>query len=130
MKYTTDVENAEEFFKKINKSRMFTCKKSISGLSARYNGTFTLFANPKINLIKHADKKVEINILPSISLIAVSVLFTLFFWAIGIVAIILDKFSIPVLIVIFLLPSILWIFQTALSRHINKQIIKEIEKLI
>ena len=130
MKYTTDVESTEEFFEKLNKSRMFTCKKSISGLSARYNGTFTLFANPKINLIKQSDKKVEIDILPSVSLIAVSVLFTLFFWAIGIVGIVLDKFSVPAVIVICLLPSIIWIFQTALSRHINKLIISEIEKLI
>lgn len=130
MKYTTDVESTEEFFEKINKNRMFTCKKSSSGLSARYNGAFTLFANPKINLIKQSDKKVEIDILPSVSLIAVSVLFTLFFWAIGIAGIVLDKFSVPIVIVIFLLPSIIWIFQTALSRHINKLIISEIEKLI
>lgn len=130
MKYTTDVENTEEFFEKINKNRMFTCKKSVSGQSARYNGTFTLFANPKINLIKHSDKKVEIDILPSISLIAISILFTLFFWAIGIVGIVLDKFSIPIVIVIFLLPSVIWIFQTALSRHINRLIISEIEKMI
>lgn len=130
MKYTTDVESTEEFFEKINKNRMFTCKKSSSGLSARYNGAFTLFANPKINLIKQSNKKVEIDILPSVSLIAVSVLFTLFFWAIGIAGIVLDKFSVPIVIVIFLLPSIIWIFQTALSRHINKLIISEIEKLI
>lgn len=130
MKYTADVESTEDFFEKINKNRMFTCRKSISGLSARYNGAFTLFANPKINLIKQSDKKVEIDILPSISLIAVSVLFTLFFWAIGIVGIVLDKFSVPAIIVIFLLPSILWIFQAVLSRHINHLIISEIEKLI
>lgn len=130
MKYTSDVENAEKFFEKINKSRMFTCKKSISGLSARYNGVFTLFANPKINLIKISDKQIEINILPCISLITVSVLFTLFFWIIGTVGIILNKFSIPIVMAIFLLPSIIWIFQTALSRHINKLIINEIEKLM
>ena len=58
MKYILDVANADEFFKKVKKNRMFSGEKSVSGLSLKYNGVFTLVANPKINLVKKNDTQI------------------------------------------------------------------------
>ncbi len=123
MKYILDVANADELFEKAKKNRMFSGEKSVSGLSLKYNGVFTLVANPKINLVKKSDTQIEIHILPGWLMPVIAAAFTLFFWALGITAIVTDKLNIPVIILVFLLPSLLWILQAVFNKVINKQII-------
>lgn len=123
MKYILDVANADELFEKAEKNKMFSGEKSVSGLSLKYNGVFTLVANPKINLVKKSDTQIEIHILPGWLMPVIAAAFTLFFWALGITAIVTDKLNIPVIILVFLLPSLLWILQAVFNKVINKQII-------
>lgn len=123
MKYILDVANADEFFKKVKKNKMFFGEKSVSGLSLKYNGVFTLVANPKINLVKKNDTQIEIHILSGWLMPVIAAAFTLFFWALGITAIVTAKLNIPVIILVFLLPSLLWILQAVFNKVINKQMI-------
>lgn len=123
MKYILDVANADEFFKKVEKNKMFSGEKSVSGLSLKYNGVFTLVANPKINLVKKNDMQIEIHILSGWLMPVIAAAFTLFFWALGITAIVTAKLNIPVIILVFLLPSLLWILQAVFNKVINKQMI-------
>lgn len=123
MKYILDVANADEFFKKVEKNKMFSGEKSVSGLSLKYNGVFTLVANPKINLVKKNDTQIEIHILSGWLMPVIAAAFTLFFWALGITAIVTAKLNIPVIILVFLLPSLLWILQAVFNKVINKQMI-------
>lgn len=123
MKYILDVANTDEFFKKVKKNRMFSGEKSVYGLSLKYNGVFTLVANPKINLVKKNDMQIEIHILSGWLMPVIAAAFTLFFWALGITAIVTAKLNIPVIILVFLLPSLLWILQAVFNKVINKQII-------
>lgn len=123
MKYILDVANADEFFKKVEKNKMFFGEKSVSGLSLKYNGVFTLVANPKINLVKKNDTQIEIHILSGWLMPVIAAAFTLFFWALGITAIVTAKLNIPVIILVFLLPSLLWILQAVFNKVINKQMI-------
>lgn len=123
MKYILDVANADEFFKKVEKNKMFSGEKSVSGLSLKYNGVFTLVANPKINLVKKSDTQIEIHILSGWLMPVIAAAFTLFFWALVITAIVTDKLNIPVIILVFLLPSLLWILQAVFNKVINKQMI-------
>lgn len=129
MKYILDVANADEFFKKAEKSKMFSGEKSVSGLSLKYNGVFTLVANPKINLVKKSDTQIEIHILSGWLMPVIAAAFTLFFWGLGITAIVTDKLNIPVIILVFLLPSLLWILQAVFNKVINKQIINLLKNI-
>lgn len=128
MKFNVTVCDADSLLEKVEKSKMFTSKKSVSGLSVRYNGVFTIIGNPKINLIKISDTEIKADILPSILLVLICVVSTLFFWAIAVYAIVTSKLNIPVIIFVFLLPSLIWILQYVFNKEIAKQVREELEK--
>lgn len=128
MKYILTVNDSKQYFEKLEKSRMFICKKSLSGLSLRYNGIFTLIGNPKINLSKLSDTEIEIHIIPGFFLPIVSAAFTIFFWILGAFLIINSSLNTALIILIFLLPSVMWILQIIFNRATNKQILMELKK--
>ena len=128
MKYTLEVKDTDKLFEKIEKSKMFTSKKSVSGLSVKYNGVFTIIANPKINLIKISDTEIAVDVLPGIMLNLISAAFTVFFWALGIVGIVTSRLNTPLIILAFLLPSILWILQLVFNKEVTDQVLEELEK--
>lgn len=128
MKFNLTVSDVNSLFDKIEKSKMFASKKSVSGLSVRYNGVFTIIGNPKINLIKISDTEIKVDILPSVLLVLISVVSTLFFWAIAVFAIVTSKLNIPVIILVFLLPSLIWTLQYVFNKEIAKQVKEELEK--
>lgn len=128
MKKTLNVYNANEFFNSIRNDEMFSVKEDEFGLTARYNGVFGLLESPRIRVTKLDEKSAQIIISPSILLIITSTFFTLFFWAIAILGIILNKLNTPIIIGVFLLPSIMWVLGIISSRKINKMILDEFEK--
>lgn len=130
MKYTLTLNDSEQYFEKLEKNKLFTCKKSISGLSLSYNGIFTLIGNPKINLNKLSDTEIEINIIPNAFLPIISIAFTVFFWILGALLLINTKLNIALIILIFLLPSVIWILQIIFNREVRKQILTELKKEI
>ncbi|MDE6156415.1 MAG: hypothetical protein K2F67_08265, partial [Eubacterium sp.] len=93
-----------------------------------YNDVFTIIGNPKINLIKISDTEIKADILPSILLVLICVVSTLFFLAIAVYAIVTSKLNIPVIIFVFLLPSLIWILQHVFNKEIAKQVREELEK--
>ncbi len=128
MKYTMTVNNSEQYIEKLEKSKMFTFKKSISGLSLRYNGIFTLIGNQKINVIKLSDTEIEINIISGAFIPVISSMFTIFFWALGIALLIKSSLNILLIILIFLLPSVIWILQYIFNKTVNNQILTDLKK--
>ncbi|MDE5985087.1 MAG: hypothetical protein K2H13_07535 [Eubacterium sp.] len=128
MKFNLTVRDVDLLFDRVEKSKMFTSKKSVSGLSVRYNDVFTIIGNPKINLIKISDTEIKADILPSILLVLICVVSTLFFLAIAVYAIVTSKLNIPVIIFVFLLPSLIWILQHVFNKEIAKQVREELEK--
>ena len=128
MKKTLNVYNANEFFNSIRNDEMFSVKEDEFGLTARYNGVFGLLESPRIRITKLDEKSAQIIISPSILLIITSTFFTLFFWAIALLGIILNKLNTPIIIGVFLLPSIMWVLGIISSRKINKMILDEFEK--
>ena len=128
MRKTINVYNANEFFNSIRNDEMFSVKEDEFGLTARYNGVFGLLESPRIRATKLNEKSAQIIISPSILLIITSTFFTLFFWAIALLGIILNKLNIPIIIGVFLLPSIMWVLGIISSRKINKMILDEFEK--
>lgn len=128
MKKTINTKNADKLFEKIKSDEMFRVNEDEFGLTARYNGVFSLLANPRIRILKLDEKSAQIIISPSILLNITATFFTVFFWAIAIIAIILNKLNTPLIIGVFLLPSIMWILSIISSRKINKMILDEFEK--
>ena len=128
MRKTINTNNATELFEKIKSDEMFIVKEDEFGLTARYNGVFGLLESPRIRATKLNEKSAQIIISPSILLIITSTFFTLFFWAIALLGIILNKLNIPIIIGVFLLPSIMWVLGIISSRKINKMILDEFEK--
>lgn len=128
MRKTINTNNATELFEKIKNDEMFRVKEDEFGLTARYNGVFGLLESPRIRVTKLDEKSAQIIISPSILLIITSTFFTLFFWAIAILGIILNKLNTPIIIGVFLLPSIMWVLGIISSRKINKMILDEFEK--
>lgn len=128
MKKTINTNNATELFEKIKSDEMFSVKEDEFGLTARYNGVFGLLESPRIRVTLLNEKSAQIIISPSILLIITSTFFTLFFWTIAILGIILNKLNTPIIIGIFLLPSIMWVLGIISSRKINKMILDEFEK--
>ena len=128
MKKTINTNNATELFEKIKNDEMFRVKEDEFGLTARYNGVFGLLESPRIRITKLDEKSAQIIISPSILLIITSTFFTLFFWTIAILGIILNKLNTPIIIGVFLLPSIMWVLGIISSRKINKMILDEFEK--
>ena len=128
MKKTINVYNANEFFNSIRNDEMFRVKEDEFGLTARYNGVFGLLESPRIRITKLDEKSAQIIISPSILLIITSTFFTLFFWAIALLGIILNKLNTPLIIGVFLLPCIMWVLGIISSRKINKMILDEFEK--
>lgn len=122
MKYTLNVSDADGFFEKVKRDKMFAWEKSTSGLNLRYNGVFTVISNPKITLIKNSDTEIEINIRSGLLVPIIATAFTIFFWAMGIIAAVTQKLSVPVIVIVFLLPTILWILHFVFNKVINKQI--------
>lgn len=128
MKYNLKVSDTDTLFEKVENSKMFTSKKSVSGLSVRYNGVFTIIGNPKINLIKISDTEIKVDILPGLMLTVIAIAFTILFWVLAVLAIVTKKLSAAAIILIFLLPSIIWILQYVFNKEIGKQVIEELEK--
>ena len=128
MKCRLTVADADKYFEKIQQNKMFSAEKSFSEYSLRYNGVFSLISNNKINLSKISKTEIEIDILPSAALILISVLFTAFFWVIGIIGVITAKFAIPLIIVVFLLPLPIWVLQMLFHKSICRQIIDALKK--
>lgn len=128
MRKTINTNNATELFEKIKSDEMFSVKEDEFGLTARYNGVFGLLESPRIRITKLNEKSAQIIISPSILLIITSTFFTLFFWAIALLGIILNKLNTPIIIGVFLLPSIMWVLGIISSRKINKMILDEFEK--
>lgn len=128
MRKTINTNNATELFEKIKSDEMFRVKEDEFGLTARYNGVFGLLESPRIRATKLNEKSAQIIISPSILLIITSTFFTLFFWAISLLGIILNKLNTPLIIGVFLLPSIMWVLGIISSRKINKMILDEFEK--
>ncbi len=128
MKKTINTNNATELFEKIKNDEMFRVKEDEFGLTARYNGVFGLLESPRIRILKLDEENVQIIISPSILLNITTTFFTVFFWAIAIIAIILNKLNMPLIIGVFLLPSIMWVLGIISSRKINKMILDEFEK--
>lgn len=128
MKKTINTNNADELFEKIKSDEMFKVKEDEFGLTARYNGVFGLLESPRVRILKLDEKSVQIIISPSILLNITATFFTVFFWAIAIIAIILNKLNMPLIIGVFLLPSIMWVLGIISSRKINKMILDEFEK--
>ena len=128
MRKTINTNNATELFEKIKNDEMFRVKEDEFGLTARYNGVFGLLESPRIRVTLLNEKSAQIIISPSILLIITSTFFTLFFWAIAILGIILNKLNTPIIIGVFLLPSIIWVLGIISSRKINKMILDEFEK--
>ena len=128
MKKTINTNNATELFEKIKSDEMFSVKEDEFGLTARYNGVFGLLESPRIRVTLLNEKSAQIIISPSILLIITSTFFTLFFWTIALLGIILNKLNTPIIIGVFLLPSIMWVLGIISSRKINKMILDEFEK--
>ena len=128
MKCRLTVADADKYFEAIQQSKMFSAEKSFSGYSLRYNGVFSLISNNKINLSKISETEIEIDILHSAALIVISALFTVFFWVIGIIGIATAKFSIPLIIAVFLLPLPIWVLQMLFHKSICRQIIDALKK--
>lgn len=128
MRKTINTNNATELFEKIKSDEMFSVKEDEFGLTARYNGVFGLLESPRIRITKLNEKSAQIIISPSILLIITYTFFTLFFWAIALLGIILNKLNTPIIIGVFLLPSIMWVLGIISSRKINKMILDEFEK--
>lgn len=129
MKYNLTVENADTLFDKVEKSEMFASERSVSGLSVKYNGVFTVISNPKINLIKLSDTEIRVDILPGFVFLLISILFTILFWAIAAAAIVMSRLNVPIIIIVFLLPSAMWILQHVFNKEIAKQVNEELLKL-
>lgn len=128
MRKTINTNNATELFEKIKSDEMFRVKEDEFGLTARYNGVFGLLESPRIRVTLLNEKSAQIIISPSILLIITSTFFTLFFWAIALLGIILNKLNTPIIIGVFLLPCIMWVLDIISSRKINKMILDEFEK--
>lgn len=129
MRYILETDNADSLFEKLKDGKMFSCEKSATGLRLRYNGVFTMIANPKILLVKKSEKQIEVNIISGIMLTVISLMYTAFFWALGAIAIIRDKLNAGLIIFTFLLPSLIWVLRLIFNRVISKQIIDEIKSV-
>lgn len=127
MKYILNVSDADGFFEKVKRDKMFSWEKSTSGLNLKYNGVFTVISNPKITLIKNSDTEIEINIRSGLLVPIIATAFTLFFWAMGIIAAVTQKLSVPVIVIVFLLPMILWMLHFLFNKVIGKQIIEHLK---
>lgn len=130
MKKIIKIKSTQKLFDALENDSLFTCKKAVSGLNVRYNAVFTAIGNPKINLIKQSDTEVEIDILPNFLMILIAAIITLFFWAIGIAAIVKGKQNYAGIIISFLSPSIMWVIEYVYIKQMSKIIIEEIEKKI
>lgn len=128
MKFNLTVRDADALFCRVEKSRMFASEKSVSGLTVRYNGVFTIIGNPRINLIKISDNEIKADIVPSFLILLIAAVSTLFFWAIAVYSIVTSKLNIPVIILVFLLPSLIWSLQYVFNKEIAKQVKEELEK--
>lgn len=129
MKYTLSVADTDRFFEKVEQSEMFTSKESISGLSVKYNGVFTVISNPKINLIKISNTEIKVDVIPNLIFTMISAVFTLFFWSLAATAIVMSKLNIAVIAAVFLLPSVIWLLHFVFNREIGRQVKVQLQKI-
>lgn len=129
MRKTIKTESAEKLFEALESDSLFSCQRTVSGLNVKYNAVFTAIGNPKINLIKQSDTEIVINILPNFLMISIAAIITLFFWAIGILAIMKGKQNYAGIMIAFLSPSVMWIVEYVYIKQMSKIIIDEIEKM-
>lgn len=129
MRKTIKTKDTEKLFEALESDSLFSCQRTVSGLNVKYNAVFTAIGNPKINLIKQSDTEIVINILPNFLMISIAVIITLFFWAIGILAIMKGKQNYAGIMIAFLSPSVMWIVEYVYIKQMSKIIIDEIEKM-
>lgn len=129
MRKTIKTKDTEKLFEALESDSLFSCQRTVSGLNVKYNAVFTAIGNPKINLIKQSDTEIVINILPNFLMISIAAIITLFFWAIGILAIMKGKQNYAGIMIAFLSPSVMWIVEYVYIKQMSKIIIDEIEKM-
>lgn len=129
MRKTIKTKDTEKLFEALESDSLFSCQRTVSGLNVKYNAVFTAIGNPKINLIKQSDTEIVIDILPNFLMILVAAIITLFFWAIGILAIVKGKQNYAGIMIAFLSPSVMWIVEYVYIKQMSKIIIDEIEKM-
>lgn len=130
MRKTIKTKDTEKLFETLESDNLFSCQRSVSGLNVKYNAVFTAIGNPKINLIKQSDTEIVIDILPNFLMISIAAIITLFFWAIGILAIVKGKQNYAGIMIAFLSPSVMWIVEYVYIKQMSKIVIEEIEKRI
>ena len=128
MKKIIETDNADKLFEKLTDDPLFSTEKSTSGLNVRYNVVFTVFGNPKINLIKLDDTSVKVDILPNVLMILLAAGITLFFWVLAVLGILKDGFPLGGIITAFVAPVFMWILEYIFILKISKMIIEEIVK--
>lgn len=129
MRKTIKTKDTEKLFEALESDSLFSCQRTVSGLNVKYNAVFTAIGNPKINLIKQSDTEIVIDILPNFLMISIAAIITLFFWAIGILAIVKGKQNYAGIMIAFLSPSVMWIVEYVYIKQMSKIIIDEIEKM-
>lgn len=130
MRKTIKTKDTEKLFEALESDSLFSCQRTVSGLNVKYNAVFTAIGNPKINLIKQSDTEIVIDILPNFLMISIAAIITLFFWAIGILAIVKGKQNYAGIMIAFLSPSVMWIVEYVYIKQMSKIVIEEIEKRI
>lgn len=130
MRKTIKTKDTEKLFEALESDNLFSCQRTVSGLNVKYNAVFTAIGNPKINLIKQSDTEIVIDILPNFLMISIAAIITLFFWAIGILAIMKGKQNYAGIMIAFLSPSVMWIVEYVYIKQMSKIVIEEIEKRI
>lgn len=128
MKKIIETKSTDKLFEKIEGDPLFSCEKSVSGLSVRYNAVFTVIGNPKINLIRLSDTAVKIDILPNVLMLLLAVFITAFFWAIAFLGIFKGNFPLGGIITAFAAPSVLWVLEYIFISKISNLIVEEIVK--
>lgn len=129
MRKNIKTKDTEKLFEALESDSLFSCQRTVSGLNVKYNAVFTAIGNPKINLIKQSDTEIVIDILPNFLMISIAAIITLFFWAIGILAIMKGKENYAGIMIAFLSPSVMWIVEYVYIKQMSKIIIDEIEKM-
>lgn len=130
MRKTIKTKDTEKLFEALESDSLFSCQRTVSGLNVKYNAVFTAIGNPKINLIKQSDTEIVVDILPNFLMISIAAIITLFFWAIGILAIVKGKQNYAGIMIAFLSPSVMWIVEYVYIKQMSKIVIEEIEKRI
>lgn len=120
--------DVDEFLDKVKKSKAFTSKEDINGLSLRYNEIFTTLGNPKIKLIKLSNTELKVKLLPNAPMIALAIFVAVFFWGIMLFAILNHK-NIVATIISGFAPSVMWFIELGFLKGMKKIILGELNAI-